>query len=293
MTGAASKADWLLLLGISLIWGSSFILIDRSLQAFAPVEVACLRLVLTAAVLFPFFIKYYRTLNLRQARHITVQSLFGNFIPAFLFPAAQVHVNSATAGILNALSPAWAFLLGLLFFGTAFRWQQLAGIVVAFAGAVLLLLPGNSGAQHYGWLLVVGTLCYGLSSNLVHRHLQGTHALAISSAGFIILSVPALIILMGSMELREAFSQPEVWPAFSSIVVLSVMGSAVASTLFYRLVQRTNTLFATSVTYLMPVVAVGWGLLGGEHLHLSDFAGMLLILAGIYLLSRLPAAQSC
>ncbi|MCS6917538.1 MAG: EamA family transporter [Chitinophagales bacterium] len=293
MKGSVTAGDWLLLFAISLIWGSSFILIDRSLHAFAPTQVACLRIVLSAVVLLPFFLQRRHTLDFRQTRHITVQSLFGNFVPAFLFPAAQVHVNSATAGIMNSLSPAWAFLLGLLFFGASFRWMQLAGIAVAFAGAVMLLFqPAKVGATAYGTLLILATLCYGLSSNLVNRHLRHIDALSISSTGFVILSFPALIILFGTAGFVPLLKDPQAWQSLGYIALLAVMGSAVASTLFYRLLQRTNTLFAMSVTYLMPVVALLWGWLSGETLSFTDLAGMALILGGIYLLSRRPSRQS-
>lgn len=262
-------------------------LIDRSLQAFTPVQVACLRILITGLLLVPVFIRHRAALSRTQTQYITWQSLFGNFIPAFLFPVAQVHVNSATAGIVNSLSPAWAFLLGLVFFGFSFHWLQLVGITVAFGGALLLLFhPHSLAPTTHSALLIVATLCYGLSSNLVQRYLKRTHALAIVSTGFVIFSVPALVIFLGTDSLSALIATPEMHEALAYVIILSVMGSAVASAMFYRLVQRTNTLFATSVTYLMPLVALGWGWLGGEPVGFRDFAGMLCILGGIYLLSR-------
>lgn len=282
--------DWLLLLILAVIWGSSFILMKEGLKAFHPDQVALLRIVITALALLPFAWLRRNRVSMKQTRTMVVQGMFGNFIPAFLFPIAQTHISSSLAGILNSLSPVWVLIIGLLFFSTQFKAVRLIGVASAMAGAVLLLAfqPSHSSTSNawFGLLIVLATISYGLSANIIKRHLHEVHPVTITSVSFSIVLIPALIFLFTTDFMTVMNEHPMAVSSLGYIAILAVAGSAMASIIFNRLVHRTSSLFAASVSYLIPVVALMWGLLDGETVSAIDIGGMLLIVAGVYLASR-------
>jgi len=282
--------DWLLLLLLALIWGSSFILMKEGLKAFHPEQVALLRIIITAIVLAPFVFTRRKEIERKKIKTIVVQGMFGNFIPAFLFTAAQVHINSSTAGILNSLSPVWVLIIGILFFSSPYKVIRLIGIVCAFAGVILLLLfqPGHGTTNNasFALLIVMATVCYGISANIIKTYLHDVHPITITSVAFFIVLVPALIFLFLTDFISIMKSNPQSLASLGYIAILASCGSALASIIYNRLIHRTTTLFAASVTYLIPVVALFWGFLDGESIQLNDFAGMAMIFAGVYLVSR-------
>lgn len=275
---------------LALIWGSSFILMKRGLVAFPPGQVAGLRIVITAFVLSPFAISRIRDVNRKEVKNILLQGMFGNFIPAFLFPAAQVYISSSLAGILNSLSPVWVLVLGIFFFRSPYKLIRLIGIMVAFGGAIMLLLfqPSNGSTSNalFGLLIVLATLSYGLSANIIKTYLHDINPITITSVAFGIMFLPALIFLLSTDFISRMNENPAAWTSLGFIAVLATFGSAVASITFTKLVHRTNALFASSVTYLMPIVALFWGILDGEPIRSIDFLGMAMIFLGVYLVSR-------
>ncbi len=287
MVRQPALSDWLLMGLLSVVWGSSFILIEKGVAHIAPVQVGGLRIFIAALILLPLVGKRWLALSGSERKYIALQSLTGNFIPAFLFPIAQMQLDSAHAGILNAMAPAWVWMWGLVLFGLTYRFIHLLGVAIAFSGVVVLV--GNLqdlAMTKSAWLLVVATSCYGLSANLVRARLQQLSPITITSVGFVMMAIPALLVLWASHYIHPLHLTPEVWTSLGFVTLLAVGGSVLASAAFYFVVQRTSPLFGTSVTFLMPVVAMGWGLLAKEHITAADGLALLLILTGIYLLSR-------
>jgi len=282
--------DWLLLLLLALIWGSSFILMKEGLKAFHPEQVALLRIIITAIVLLPFALKRRKYVTLKETRTVVVQGIFGNFLPAFLFPLSQTHINSSLAGILNSLSPVWVLIIGLLFFGAQFKLIRFIGVISALSGAILLLLfqPGHGTTTNalFGLLIVIATFSYGLSANIIKKYLHDIHPITITSVSFAIMLVPSLIALAFTDFKTVMKENPQALNALGYVAILAVLGSALASIIFNRLVHRTSSLFAASVSYLIPIVALFWGMLDGETIQFIDLAGMTMIVAGVYLASK-------
>lgn len=282
--------DWLLLFFLALIWGSSFILMKKGLESFRPDQVATLRIVITAIVLLPFAWMRRKEASPAKVKMIVLQGMFGNFIPAFLFPAAQAYIASSVAGILNALSPVWVFVVGIFFFRSKYNWIKLIGMAFAFGGVILLMLyqpsHGTTTKANFAWLIVAATLCYGISANLIKKYLQDVRPITITALSFAIMLIPALIYLFFTGFIQTLHENPEAFSSLGYITILATMGSAVASITFNKIIHRTSALFAASVTYLIPIVALGWGFLANEQIGLADLFGMLLIFAGVYLVSR-------
>ena len=282
--------DWILMIVLSIIWGSSFILMKQGLKAFRPDQVACIRIGITGIVLLPFAFSRRKFVSTKQTGTILIQGMFGNFIPAFLFPIAQRFISSSAAGILNSLSPVWVFVLGILFFSAKYKWVRLLGIFFAFAGVILLLLlePSHGATTNlsYGLVIVLATLMYGLSANVIKKNLHDVHPLTITSISFAMAFIPALLFLFTTDFFSVLQNNPRALTSLIYILILGICGSAIASIIFNRLVHNTSALFASSVTYLMPIVALMWGYIDGESIQLNDFAGMAMIFAGVYLVSR-------
>ena len=290
MVTKPSFSDWLLLLLLALIWGSSFILMKKGLEVFLPEQVAALRIVITAIIMLPFLLIRRQEIRKEKVKYIALQGIFGNFIPAFLFTIAQQYIDSSLAGILNSLSPVFVLLLGILFFSTGYTWLKVTGMMVAFSGSVLLLFfqDGHSTTTNgmFGWLIVLATLCYGVSANIIKRHLADVGPITINAVAFSMMLIPAVVILLLS-DLPLAFGiGPDAYVALGYVATLGIVGSGLASIIYFRLIHNTTALFASSVTYLVPVVALFWGFVAGEPIGLYDYAGMALILCGVYLVGK-------
>jgi drug/metabolite transporter (DMT)-like permease len=213
----------------------------------------------------------------------------GNGIPAFLFATAQSRIDSSLSGMLNSLTPLMTLLTGALLFSTRARGVHVFGILLGMAGAMGLVLSGrNEGpltVSIYAALPVLGTLCYGLSGNIVKRHLYGVPPIATAALALTFVGPISLILAFNSGLPETLRTVPGAWSALGHVVLLAVMSSAVALVLWNVLLQRTSALRASSLTYLMPVVAIGWGLLDGESISTVQFGMIALVLSGVYIVS--------
>jgi drug/metabolite transporter (DMT)-like permease len=277
----------------------------RGLAVFPPVQVGLLRMALAGTVLVPVAGVYLYRLRKQQVRipysALAISALSGNVIPAFLFGIGLSHMDSALGGVLNSTSALWAFVLGVLFFGLAFRWQKAAGVLLGLVGvAVLLLLaPSRSGTAPaaavmegdqlwvYGLLIMLATVLYGFSVNWLKARLSHLPPLAVVSIGLLLMGVWLwLPLLMVTDFWHRLTTTPGAWQAFGYLVLLGVVGTALTVGVFYELVRRAGMLQAASVTYMIPLVALGWGVLDGETLTWAQAAGMGLILMGLWLMNR-------
>lgn len=280
-----------LLLILSLIWGTSFILIKQGLKAFSPEVVGALRITAAAVFLLPLALPRIKEVKKGDAQKLFVSGMIGVFIPAFLFAIAQTQLNSSLAGILNTLSPLWTMIVGAMFFGQRFRGFVVVGIIVSFIGAVLLALSRSGGSitgfNLYALLIVVACAFYGTNVNWIKYKIQGIGSITITSISIVLMGPLAAIYLFVFTDFLHVLQHtPGAWASFGYIALLALMSTAVANLLFYKLLSITTPIFAASVTYIMPVVAVMWGVIDGEQLLPGHFVGMALILGGVYLANR-------
>lgn len=280
-----------LLIVLSLIWGTSFILIKQGLKVFSPDVVGALRV--TAASLFLLPLAFPKLKELKQGDHfkILVSGMMGIFIPAFLFAWAQTQLNSSLAGILNTLSPLWTMIIGALFFAQRFRGFAILGIIISFTGTILLALSRSGGSitgfNMYALLIVVVCALYGANLNWVKFKIHDLGSVAITSVSLLFIGpLGAAYLFLFTDFTTTLTTVPGAWKAFGFVVLLALMSTAVANLLFMKLVRISTPLFASSVTYIMPIVAVMWGVIDGEKLLPGHFLGMAAILGGVYLANK-------
>lgn len=276
----------ILLLGVlSIIWGSSFILMKRGLEAYDPVQVAGLRLSISFMAMLPLAMRNWQKVSRKDWPYLFIVGWAGSGFPAFLFALAQTRISSAVAGMLNSLTPLFTLLLGMLFFGLVFRKSWLWGILLGLLGVFLIIgqvnhwTLGNTG--WYAMAALGGTIFYAISGNTVKAHLSHLDSMTIGSLGFSTVGIPACIVLFSTDFTTRLVADPTAPAALGYIALLAIFGTVIASILFYYLIQKTDQIFGSMVSYLIPLVAVGWGLLDGENLHWTYLAGLVLILAGV------------
>lgn len=293
-TSRPTPVAWLLLAVLALLWGCSFILVKKALVAFTAPQVGGLRIFAAFLFFIPILIAQRRHLPTRNRwGWCLVAGLLGNLIPALLFATAGAHIASSVSGILNSFTPLFVLLTGVLFFKNKVRADQVVGILFGLVGCVMIILVGTRGElalNGYALLVVLATVSYGFNLHVVRTFLSGIPTLALTAATFTTIGPLAALVLLGSGDFFERAAQPEALQPLLFAGVLGVVGSGVAMILFNRLLQQTSAVFASSVTYLIPIVAVGWGLLDGERLALQQILGMGVILVGVYLVNR-PARK--
>lgn len=285
----AKQLKWVYLTVLALVWGSSFILIKKGLVGLTPLQLGSLRILFAALFLVLIGFKSISKIPSFKWKYIALTSLFGTFIPAYLFAIAQTEIDSSVSSILNSLTPLNTLILGAVFFGLHFKRTQIIGIVIGLAGSALLIL---NGAMHhpeqnywYAILVLIASICYALNVNLIKKYLHDLSPLSITTGNFLVLSVPALAVLFAS-GFFDVVQQGQVQQSVLYIIVLGVVGTGIANILFFKLIQMSTPVFATSVTYLIPVVAFCWGLLDQEMLTPVQFLGAFIVLIGVYLSAK-------
>jgi drug/metabolite transporter (DMT)-like permease len=284
------KAIVLLIL-LSLIWGTSFILMKRGLVVFNAGEVGSIRVIAAGLFLLPVALTKLKGLTGDQYRKLLLSGLIGIFFPAFLFATAQTRMESSVTGILNSLTPICTLLIGIVFFGQQFRSQSLLGIVIGLAGTIILIFANYGGAvggfNMFALLVIVACIFYGTNLNFVKFKITNLPALTITSVSIMLITPLALIYLFGMTEFTSKLSSSDgAWQALGYVVLLGIMSTSVATFLFNHLVKISTPLFTSSVTYLIPIVAVMWGVLDNEQLLWGHFVGMIAIIAGVYLANK-------
>ncbi|MBC7418067.1 MAG: EamA family transporter [Pedobacter sp.] len=288
--GKLLENRWVLLVIIALTWGSSFILIKKSLIGFSPYQIGAVRVAFSGLMLLKIGFPAIRKMNRNTIFWLSITGFFGNFIPMFLFPLAQEKVSSSMAGILDSLVPVFVLVFGYLFFTIKTKQSQIIGAIIGFAGAALLMFlsGGSSESSHlgYSFLVILATACYALAALLIKEKLSHVPAMQLSAAVFVIWIIPSLLILFFSNIFGTFQNTPLQWQATGYLAILTFMGTAAAMILYYKLIHNTSPVFASSVTYLLPLVAVTWGLLDNEPFNIWYLVGGALILLGVYLLKE-------
>jgi drug/metabolite transporter (DMT)-like permease len=285
----SKQLKWVLLSILSLIWGSSFILIKKGLIGLTPIQLGSLRIIFAGIFLILVGFKSLSKISFQQWKFIALTALFGTFIPAYLFAIAQTEIDSSVSSILNSLTPLNTLVIGSLAFGLHFRRNQIIGVIIGLIGSALLILNGaiNHPEQNYYYalLVIIASVCYATNVNLVKKHLSGMAPLSITTGNFLVMLLPATLILYFT-DFLDVVSMPQVQHSMLFIVILGVIGTGIANIIFFKLIQLSSPVFATSVTYLIPIVAFFWGLLDNEMLTPIQFFGAFIILIGVYLSAK-------
>ncbi|HWA33354.1 MAG TPA: DMT family transporter, partial [Cyclobacteriaceae bacterium] len=275
---------------LAVIWGTSYILIKKGLVAFLPGQVAALRVTLAGIIFLPFALAKWKTIHAGHIPKLFLSGLMAVFFPAFLFSTAQRHIDSSLAGILNTLSPLWTIIIGASFFQVRFSRAAVMGVLIGLAGTVVLMVSrteGNIAFNLWGLLIVVACACYGLNLNLIKFKIADLGSISIAAISVVLVAPLAVIYLFGFTDFTDRMAADVgAWKAFGYIFLLALMSTAVANSIFNKLVKLTTPLFASTVTYIIPIVSVAWGVLDGESLFVTHFIGMAAILSGVYLANR-------
>ena len=286
MSGISSK--WLYLFILALIWGSSFILIKKALLGLTPYQLGALRVVITGLFLFAMGFKTIKTIKYSDWKWLMISGVLGSFIPSFFFAIAETEIDSAVVSVLNSLVPLNAILLGFAVFNIASTKRQIVGVIIGFVGTTLLILKGadlNPNQNYwYAIFVILSTLMYAANVNIIKKYLQHLKPLTIATGNFVGIFIPAIIVLLFTdFFSEETFSQPNFKMAMVYVTILSFFGTALAKILFNKLVHMSTPVFASSVTYLMPIVALMWGFLDGETFSWLQAIASVIILLGVYL----------
>nr|WP_315150494.1 DMT family transporter [uncultured Flavobacterium sp.] len=285
----SKQLKWFYLITLAFIWGSSFILIKRGLVGLTPIQLGSLRIIFAAIFLLLIGFKSLAKIPLQQWKYIALTATLGTFIPAFLFSIAQTQIDSSVSAILNSLTPLNTMILGGIAFGLSFKRAQIFGVIIGLIGTFLLIVNGAihhpEQNYYYAILIILASICYATNVNLIKKYLSDLSPLSISTGNFLVLLFPALVILFFS-DFFDVIAVDSVQHSVLFIMILGVVGTGIANILFFKTIQISSPVFATSVTYLIPIVAFSWGLLDGEMLTPVQFLGAFIILVGVYLSAK-------
>ncbi|MCV9388349.1 DMT family transporter [Reichenbachiella ulvae] len=281
---------WVLLGLISLIWGSSFILIKKGLLVMNASEVGTLRIFMASLALAPFGFRSIRKIPVRKLPYVFIVGFFGSYIPAMLFAIAQTQVDSAVTGIINSFTPIFVSLIGATFFQMRMTRAASIGIIIGFLGCVFIMLGGANfqlGKINYsGFFILAATVMYGVNANVIKTYLAEVKALHITAVSFLlVLPISGLYLFLGTNILDKIGTQGFAL-GFTYISILGVIGTALAMFIFNNLVKIATPVFASSCTYIIPIIAIAWGLLDGESLNIYQSLGVVIVLVGVYLANR-------
>lgn len=281
---------WFILILLSITWGSSFILIKKSLEAFSPYQVGAIRVTVSGLIFMGIGFPALKKMDRKTLSWVVLAGALGNFIPMFLFPLAQTKVTSSLAGILDTLVPMFVLILGFIFFKIRSKMIQWIGVIVGFIGATSLMYFSNTSSggsdAGYAMLIVLATISYAGAALIVNHKLFHVPSLQLSAGIFTLWMFPSVVILLFS-GIFTGFDKVETdWTGIGYLAVLSVIGTAMAMVLYFKLIKITSAVFASTVTYVIPLIAVFWGIVAGEKLNAWYALGGILILAGIYMVQE-------
>ena len=281
--------NYFTLVFLALIWGSSFILMKRGLEVFDFIQLANLRIVIAFISLTPFLPKAIKVVKQRHLFPILISALLGNGIPAFLFASAQTKLDSSLVGTLNAIVPLFTLILGVYFFGTKPSRLNILGVFIGLFATIFLAfhtLQEGMIFNVYILLVLSGGVCYAISINVIKKYLYDLDASLIAALAFLIIGPLAIMYLFKDSTLCQLKDHPQLSQALGYIALLSVLGTSMAAIIFNRLLQRSSAIFVSSITYLIPIVAIFWGILDGEIITIHHALGLIIIFSSVYLINK-------
>ncbi len=284
------QQKWLYLILLSLVWGSSFILMKKALIGLTPIQLGALRILIAGLFLLLIGFKSLKEIERKHYKHILSTALLGTFFPVFLFAYAVKGIDSSIASILNSLTPFNTFIIGAIAFGFTFKKKQFIGIIIGLLGTILLILKGAdlNPNQNYWFsiLVVIASVGYAFNVNIVKKYLSDISALSIVAGNFLLLVIPSFIVLLCTDFFSDLEFTETKMTALGYITILAVLGTGIAKVFYNKMVHLASPIFASSVTYLIPIVAVFWGVLDGEKLDIIQLFAGVIILFGVYLVNK-------
>lgn len=285
-----NQLRWLYLIALSIIWGSSFILMKYALVGLSAVQVGALRVFITAVFLILIGFKRLFKIEKRHWYYLVLNGFIGSFIPSFLMAYTVEKMDSSIVSILNSLTPLNTLIFGALLFGFGFRKRQLAGVLIGLLGTLMLILKGaelNPNQDYfYSSFILVASICYALNVNILKKYLYELDALSITVANFVVLIIPTILVLLFSGFFTDFEVNESSLKGLFYLTILAIVGTGLAKLMFNRLIQISSPIFSSSVTYLIPIVAITWGILDGEKITLYQFFAAFIIILGVYIVNK-------
>ena len=271
---------------LAIIWGSSFILMKEGLKHFSSYQVAAMRISFAGIALFPF-VKWRKVvIRAGDLKYFIISGILGSAIPAFLFTAAQTKISSSLAGAINGLTPLFALLVAVVFVGVKFNKLKVYGVIVGLLGAFFLIVGQELNFDiKYTSLAVLAAVCYGINVNIIKQKLNDYPPRLVAALPLAIISIIGIGVML-YLGFDVSWNQEQDVKSLVAIVLLAVVGTSLSLVIFNRLIQQTNTVFATSVTYLIPIVALFWGFLANETISSNQMVGLGFILIAIWLIRK-------
>ncbi|MCE3259571.1 MAG: hypothetical protein K0S12_1212 [Bacteroidetes bacterium] len=288
---ANKSRAWFLLILLSIVWGSSFILMKRGLEAYTSNEVAALRIGIAFLFLLPFLIKYYKIDLKKYWFPLVIMGFAGNFFPAFLFTKAETEISSSLAGMLNALTPLFTIIIGVFWLKMRPSGTQISGIIIGLIAAAALMYfdSNNERSQNaiYGLLVVAATFFYAVSVNAIRKYLQDVHPIQATVWAFVFTGPVSLIYLFGFSDFTLHFqTSPAAMSSLGYLCILAIVGTALSVIAYNFLIREAGAVFASTCTYLIPVVAIVWGLIDYEIINWIQLLSIVVIILSVYLINR-------
>lgn len=285
------QQKWLYFALLCLVWGSSFILMKKALLGVTPIQLGALRMIFTAIFLLSVASPSLKKIQKKHYKYIFYTAIAGTFIPGFLFAFAITTIDSSVVSILNSLSPFNTLIFGAIVFGFAFKRRQLYGILIGLIGTLILILKGaalNPNQNYwYALLIIVASIGYAFNANIVKKYLSDVSALSIVTGNFLLLLVPAIVVLaFTDFFVTFDINNDALMKSLGYLAILSVVGTGIAKTIYNKLVHISDPVFSSSVTYVIPLVAIFWGVLDGEKLSPLQIIGGIIIFIGVYLVNK-------
>ena len=283
--------SWIILLSLTLVWGSSFILIKRSLEYFTASEVGLLRVVITFLVLIPLAIKTISNTDRKLKWQLLISGIIGSLIPSFLFAIAQTQINSFLAGTLNALTPLFTLFIGLLFFKLKFTWYNMLGVFAGLLGAIGLIYASSGSIGFavnikYSFLIIIAAACYAFNVNYIKVKFKNLDSLTITALTFFFIGIPSFAyVLIFSDIPNKLLHEQQALTGLGYVSILAILGTGLALIFFNKLIKISSPVFASSITYIIPIVAIAWGIFDGEIFQSVYIIWFLLILTGVFLVN--------
>ena len=271
---------------LAIIWGSSFILMKEGLKFYSSYQIAAMRISFSGLALIPFV--NWKKLDIQKSdyKYFVISGFLGSAIPAFLFPLAQTRISSSLAGAINGLTPLFALIVGVTFLGVKFNRLKAFGVVFGLIGAVFLIIGQDIYFEFsHITMAIIAALCYGINVNIIKQKLDTYPPLLVAALPLAIISIAGFTVL-GYLGLYVDIKNMQSIFSFGATLLLAFLGTSVSLIMFNRLIQQTNTVFATSVTYLIPIVALFWGLFDHEQILYNHFIGLVFILGAIWLIRK-------
>ena len=292
-----SLRKWGTLVILSLIWGSSYILIKKGLTGLTPIQLGSLRVIVTTIIIAPIGYQKIKHIPKQKMKWVALSAFVGSFFPAYLFAFAETEISSSITAVMVSLTPLFTLLISVFVFGEELLKKQVLGVLIGFTGIIVLInneLFSSSFNILYIMFIVLAAFCYAVNANVLKYKLSNIPALGIVFMSFLFMFIPAFIILCFSdFPFSDFTSDPLIIESIIYIIILALFGTAIAKVLYIKLLAISTPVFSVSTTYLMPVVAIFWGLLDGEEFKLTQFTGTAIILLGVYLVTKKRHLKRC